>query len=103
MMRPVGRSATARSCSARSPAKTTACENPSVKPVDLWTMQEHRPQGPQAQNSRPERNENCVTYVVGLNCYLCRRLQTCQEGMCSESSEPLAGRLGAPAQRRHRV
>ena len=26
----------------------------------------------------------------------------CQEGMCSESSEPLAGRLGAPAQRRHR-
>src|ERR1700692_4553664 len=27
----------------------------------------------------------------------------CQEGMCSESSEPLAGRLGAPAQRRHRV
>src|SRR5262249_60493011 len=27
----------------------------------------------------------------------------CQEGMCSESWEPLAGRLGAPAQRRHRV
>jgi hypothetical protein len=27
----------------------------------------------------------------------------CQEGMCSESPEPLAGRLGAPAQRRHRV
>ena len=27
----------------------------------------------------------------------------CQEGMCSESSELLAGRLGAPAQRRHRV
>jgi hypothetical protein len=27
----------------------------------------------------------------------------CQEGMCSESSEPLAGRLGAPAQRRHHV
>jgi len=27
----------------------------------------------------------------------------CQEGMRSESSEPLAGRLGAPAQRRHRV
>ena len=27
----------------------------------------------------------------------------CQEGMCSESSEPLAGRLGAPAQRRHCV
>ncbi|WGS20404.1 MULTISPECIES: hypothetical protein [unclassified Bradyrhizobium] len=25
-------------------------------------------------NSRPERNENCVTYVVGLNCYLSRRL-----------------------------
>src|SRR5262249_52732903 len=27
----------------------------------------------------------------------------CQEGMRSESPEPLAGRLGAPAQRRHRV
>jgi hypothetical protein len=27
----------------------------------------------------------------------------CQEGMCSESPEPLAGRLGAPAQRRHCV
>src|SRR4029077_4267853 len=26
----------------------------------------------------------------------------CQEGMCSESSEPLAGRLVSPAQRRHR-
>src|SRR6516165_12781729 len=26
----------------------------------------------------------------------------CQEGMCNESPEPLAGRLGAPAQRRHR-
>jgi hypothetical protein len=27
----------------------------------------------------------------------------CQEGIDSESSEPLVGRLGAPAQRRHRV
>jgi transketolase N-terminal domain/subunit len=27
----------------------------------------------------------------------------CQEGMRSESSEPVAGRLGAPAQRGHRV
>ena len=27
----------------------------------------------------------------------------CQEGMSSESPEPLAGRLGAPAQRRHLV
>jgi hypothetical protein len=27
----------------------------------------------------------------------------CQEGMSSESPEPLAGRLGAPAQRKHRV
>ena len=24
-------------------------------------------------SNRPERNENCVTYVVGLNCYLCCR------------------------------
>jgi hypothetical protein len=28
---------------------------------------------------------------------------TCWEGMASESAEPLAGRLGAPAQRRHRI
>src|SRR5215468_5901932 len=28
---------------------------------------------------------------------------TCREGTVSESSEPLVGRLGAPAQRRHRV
>src|SRR6266702_4590982 len=28
---------------------------------------------------------------------------TCQEGTCSESTELLAGRLGAPAQRRHPV
>lgn len=27
-------------------------------------------------NNRPERNENCVTYVVGLKCYPCRRLLT---------------------------
>jgi DNA invertase Pin-like site-specific DNA recombinase len=27
----------------------------------------------------------------------------CQEGMTSESPEPLAGRRGVPAQRRHRV
>jgi len=26
----------------------------------------------------------------------------CQDGMCSERPEPLVGRLGAPAQRRHR-
>jgi hypothetical protein len=25
-------------------------------------------------NNRPERNQNCVTYVVGQNCYLCCRL-----------------------------
>src|SRR5207245_5328628 len=27
-------------------------------------------------NNRPERNENCVTHVVGLKCYPCRRLLT---------------------------
>jgi len=32
-----------------------------------------------------------------------RRGRHAQERMCSESSEPLAGRLAAPAQRRHRV
>jgi hypothetical protein len=30
-------------------------------------------------------------------------VQRCQDGMGSESPEPLGGRLGAPAQRRHHV
>ena len=48
---------------------------PKRKPVDLWTTRRgvahkaHRP-----SNNRPERNENCVTHVVGQNCYPCRRL-----------------------------
>src|SRR5437899_3355826 len=54
----VGPSATARSCSAPSPIGPMNCEN-------------HSP-----SNNRPERNENCVTHVVGLKCYLCRRLLT---------------------------
>jgi Integrase core domain len=73
---PAGPSAMARSCSARSPIKTTAYENPNTTPVNMWTMQTRRPQGHSSNNNRPERNQNCVTYVVGLNCYLCPRLLT---------------------------
>src|SRR5206468_8518531 len=71
---PAGPSAMARSCSARSPITTTACANPNTGPVDAWTTQVRCPQAHRISNNRPERNENCVTYVVGLNCYLCPRL-----------------------------
>jgi hypothetical protein len=37
-------------------------------------MQGHRPHAHRRNKSRPERNENCVTYVIGQNCYLCPRL-----------------------------
>jgi hypothetical protein len=66
--------------SARSPIKTTAYENPNTTPVDMWTMQTRRPQAHRSNNNRPERNQNCVTYVVGLNCYLCPRLLTPSAG-----------------------
>jgi len=31
-------------------------------------------------NNKPERNENCVTHVAGLKCYLCRRLLKATNG-----------------------
>ena len=71
---PAGPSAMARSCSARSPIKMTICENPNAPAVDLWTTLcvAHRVHS--LNNSRPERNKNCVTHVVGQICYLCLRL-----------------------------
>jgi purine-nucleoside phosphorylase len=42
--------------------------------VDMWTMPTHRPHAHRINNNRPERNQNCVTRVAGLNCYLCHRL-----------------------------
>src|SRR5437588_10519020 len=71
---PAGPSAMGRSRSARSPTTTTVFENPNDSPVDMWTMQAHRPQAHRTNNNRPEQNRNCVTYVVGQKCYLCRRL-----------------------------
>src|SRR5216117_2385198 len=70
----VGPSATARSCSAPSPIGPMNCENQSARAVDLGTTLRVVPQAHSPSNNRPERNENCVTYVVGLKCYLCRRL-----------------------------
>ena len=52
----------------------TTFENLNTAPVDVWTTQERCPQAHRSNNNRPEQNRNCVTYVVGLNCYLCRRL-----------------------------
>src|SRR2546428_3501004 len=72
----VGPSATARSCSAPSPIGPMNCENQSAGAVDLGTTLRVVPKAHSPSNNRPERNENCVTYVVGLKCYLCRRLLT---------------------------
>src|SRR5947209_14314558 len=79
---PAGPSAMGRSRSARSPTTTTVFENPNDSPVDMWTMQAHRPQAHRTNNNRPEQNRNCVTYVVGQKCYLCRRLLT-RIGRCA--------------------
>src|SRR5689334_4829914 len=71
-----GPSAMARSCSARSAIALTDCVSPkaSERAVDLWTTPSvaHKVHSP--NNNRPERNENCVTHVVGQKCYLCLRL-----------------------------
>src|SRR5438034_4404238 len=72
----VGPSATARSRSAPSPIGPMNCENQSARAVDLGTTLRVAPRAHSPSNNRPERNENCVTYVVGLKCYLCRRLLT---------------------------
>src|SRR5438552_16565407 len=58
------------------------CENQSARAVDLGTTLRVAPRvHSPSSNNRPERNENCVTHVVGLKCYLCRRLLT---GACHE-------------------
>src|SRR5205807_10555043 len=65
---------TARSCSAPSPIELTSYENQSARAVDLGTTWRVAPRVHSPSNNRPERNENCVTHVVGLKCYPCRRL-----------------------------
>src|SRR5260370_40361453 len=64
----------ARSYLAPSPIKTIASANPNAPAVDLWTTRRVAHRVHSLNNNRPERNENCVTHVVGLNCYLCPRL-----------------------------
>src|SRR5260370_9862904 len=64
----------ARSYLAPSPIKTIASANPNAEAVDLWTTRRVAHRVHSLNNNRPERNENCVTHVVGLNCYLCPRL-----------------------------
>jgi hypothetical protein len=69
-----GSLATVRSCSAPSLITQTSSEDLNAGAVDLGTTLRVAPRVHSPNNNRPERNENCVTHVVGLNCYLCRRL-----------------------------
>src|SRR5215212_2733598 len=68
-----GRLPTVRSCSAPSPIGATNYEN-QRRAVDLGTTLRVAPRVHSPNNNKPERNENCVTHVVGLKCYLCHRL-----------------------------
>src|SRR4030095_6202340 len=54
----------------------TGYANPNVKAVDLRTTLRVALRAHSLSNNRPERNENCVTYVPGLKCYPCWRLQS---------------------------
>src|SRR6185437_10839897 len=75
-LRVAGPSATVRSCSVPSPTEAMNYENQSARAVDLGTTLRVAPRVHSPSKNRPERNENCVTHVVGLKCYLCRRLLT---------------------------
>src|ERR1700688_920013 len=73
---PAAPSAMARSRLAQLHLTATGCESPNEEAVDLWTTLRVAHRVHSLNNNRPERNENCVTHVVGLNCYLCPRLLT---------------------------
>src|SRR5690242_7768842 len=83
-----GRQATARSRSARSVTALTAYASPNARAVDLRTTLcvAHRVHSPNNNNNRPERNENCVTHVVGQKCYPCSRLL--REGVPHDELSP---------------
>src|SRR5438034_7540565 len=68
--------------------RTMNCENQSASAVDLGTTLRVVPRAHSPSNNRPERNENCVTYVVGLKCYLCRRLLRTQFPVSNEQLAP---------------
>src|SRR5262245_33154898 len=54
----------------------TGYANPTAK--ELWALRTLRValRAHSLSNNRPQRNENCVTHVTGLKCYLCWRLQS---------------------------
>ena len=56
------------------PSRRSIAKTKTQKAVDLWTTLRVAHRVHSLNNNRPERNENCVTHVVGLNCYLCSRL-----------------------------
>src|SRR5262245_45683925 len=59
--------------------------NPNVEAVDLRTTLRVALRAHSPSNNRPERNENCVTHVAGLKCYLCWRLQKAVKPLRGES------------------
>ena len=88
----IARSPASRSASSRTPHGWTVSFGPVVlgslahgadrlrkpKPARCGLVDDaaRRPQGPQPpqQHNSPERNENCVTHLVGQTCYPCSRL-----------------------------
>src|SRR5262249_30452122 len=66
--------------------------------VDLGTTLRVAPRVHSTTSNRPERTENCVTHVVGLNCYLCRRLLNCA-WRCEASSSAIRVRGRSSQQR----
>src|SRR5262245_35463478 len=67
----------------------TGYANPTAK--ELWALRTLRValRAHSLSNNRPERNENCVTHVAGLKCYLCWRLQS-RKPLRGESRDVLA-------------
>src|SRR4029453_16677092 len=65
----------------------TGYANPNVKAVDLRTTLRVALRAHSLSNNRPERNENCVTYVAGLKCYPCWRLHKSVKPLRGESRD----------------
>jgi hypothetical protein len=85
--------------SVREASNSAGCsesESASPEKVDVGSAEPLRSLGEGKRSSR----RNWVSAATGFPGTL---RATCWEGMASESAEPLAGRLGAPAQRRHRI
>jgi hypothetical protein len=85
--------------SVREASNSAGCsesESASPERVDVGSAEPLRSLGEGKRSSR----RNWVYAATGSPGTL---RATCWEGMASESAEPLAGRLGAPAQRRHRI